>query len=91
MIEAGVVARLLGVRILRLDAGVVLTPIQDAPETLERRPEARPSESFAQVHGSSRMDPILPPSGPVPGGALAQAWGLLQDADRSLSEARRDH
>jgi hypothetical protein len=82
LVEASILARLLGIRLLTLDATVVLVPA-DVPA-----PSAAPRDSPVRTSAPS---PGLPParSGAV-GGRLADAVRTINEGAELLAEARRN-
>ncbi len=77
MVEASVVARLLGMRLLKLDATVVLHPAEVSPV-----PPQRPGEPRAR----SRAGRVLPAPGAR---GLADAVRSIDEGAALLAEARR--
>jgi hypothetical protein len=81
VVEASIVARLLGVRLLRLNATVVIAPA-DVTAQPSARHDSRPR---------TRTRPLgVPPSRSAPvGGGLAQAVQRIDESAAILAEARR--
>ncbi|MBE1515754.1 hypothetical protein [Nesterenkonia halotolerans] len=104
LIEAAVRARLLGFQLLRLDAEVVLTPVRAAPPPLATGPvpgsepgppprrvgRERPNPEKNPGSRSRREPPWSPLSAEEsrPGASMAAARRLLEEADRSLEQAK---
>ena len=83
VVEASVLARLLGIRLLRLDATVVVVPADatstsSVPYQLPRCASARPASV-----PPARSDPV--------GGRLAQAVRSIDEGAELLAEARREN
>lgn len=89
LIEAGIVARLFGIRLLRLDADVVLTPARagDPPDGSDGTPHDQELVNLfghtppATPSGSSQLLPERH--------SLSEARLLLQQSEESLAQARR--
>lgn len=77
LVEASLVARLLGVRLLKLDATVALAPaeVRAVPAPPARR---------------SSVPPAPPPGRAAPGRRLPEAVRTIGAAAESLAAARRD-
>jgi hypothetical protein len=82
LIQASVAARLLGAKLLTLDATVVLVPADvTAPQSAEHRPWGR-----ASARASGRL-----PAGPgAPSRGLAEAVRNIKQGDAALAETRRN-
>jgi hypothetical protein len=76
VIEASVLARLLGVRLLRLDATVVLVPADVTPRS--SAPYAPPARRIRAAGPSGRT------------GGVAAAVRTIDEGARLLNEARRE-
>jgi hypothetical protein len=80
LVEASVVARLLGMRLLRLHATIALAPA-----------EVRPASAGARARASPEATPIArrAPSG-APGRSLRDAIVTIDEAGEVLAEIRRN-
>jgi hypothetical protein len=79
VVEASVVARLLGMRLLKLDATIVLHPAEISPV-----PPQRPGEPRARSHAGRVL--------PAPGArGLSDAVRSIDEGAALLAEARRRH
>lgn len=89
VIDASVQAKLLGLRLLQLEAEVVLTPAQLTPWT----PQASGVSALSPL--GAMPSPSLPdgqgwrPDGDSTVGMLAQARQLVYESERSLAATRR--
>jgi hypothetical protein len=82
LVEASVLARLLGIRLLKLDATVVLTPA----ETAARSAAPRDPPALESARASN-----LPPTRLYPAGrGLAEAIRHINEGEELLAEARQD-
>ena len=82
VVEASVLARLLGLRLLRLDATVVLVPADvSSPSSASYELPAR---------ASARSAPVPPARSEVVGGRLAHAVRSIDEGAELLAEARRE-
>jgi hypothetical protein len=81
VVEASILARLLGIPLLRLDAHIDMVPT-DPDSTVERY-------TTVPVMDLSAL-PVAPATPDEPAGALADAAELLQHASRTLREVRRN-
>jgi len=82
LVEASVVARLLGMRLLKLDATVVLSPADVTRRSAA--PRVLPAVE-------SRPAPHISPSRPQPAGrGLAEAVRHIKEGEELLAEARHD-
>jgi hypothetical protein len=81
-VEASVLARLLGIRLLKVDASVLVFP-SDAPASRSASPDllARPSRLSSKPQAQSRA---------VAGRRLADAVRSINEGAELLAEARRD-
>jgi hypothetical protein len=80
LVEASVVARLLGVRLLRLEASVALAPA-----------EVRPAAARLQPPSSRSLVPSTPPRVRVaPGRRLPEAVRTIGEAAELLAATQRD-
>jgi hypothetical protein len=83
LVEASVLARLLGLRLLTLDVTLVLVPAEvSAP--------APPSAARGLPAGASAGRYGAPPARTVPGGGLADAVRSINEGAEQLAEARRN-
>ena len=80
LVEASVVARLLGVRLLRLHATVTLAPAEVTPATA--------SVQVPASRGITRSAPPRPPG--APGRRLPEAVRTIDEAAEILAKARRE-
>ncbi len=81
VVQASVLARLLGIRLLRLEAIVVLAPADQAPPSAPRVVAGR----------TSARPPGLPPRRPgVAGRGLADAVRSIDEGAELLAQARRN-
>jgi hypothetical protein len=88
LVRAHVVARLLGVRLLRVDADVVLTPAELAGPT-ERQRRRVPSEGrTGTVSTVGATLPTVPAAVRTPGPRLDEVVRVLDEARASLEAAR---
>jgi hypothetical protein len=83
LVEASILARLLGLRLLTLDVTLVLVPAEvSAP--------APPSAARGQHAGGSPRRHSPPPARTVTGGGLADAVRSINEGAELLAEARRN-
>ena len=82
LVEASVVARLLGMRLLKLDATVVLSPADVA--TRSATPRDLPTIE------SGRASEVLPRRPHPAGRGLAEAVRHIKEGEELLAEARHD-
>jgi hypothetical protein len=83
LVKASILARLLGIRLLKLDASVVVVP------AAVRTPSSEPQDSSARVSGDRPApSPAVPParSPAVPPARSGAIGGGLADAVRSINE-----
>jgi hypothetical protein len=81
VVEASILARLLGIRLLRLDARIDMVPT-DSDSIVERYTTVPAIELSAS--------PVAPGTSDEAAGTLADAAELLQHAARTLGEVRRE-
>lgn len=89
VIEAGVQAKLLGLRLLRLDAEVLVTPAQLDSRTLPASPGPAQEPLRSTPLPSLSDRPVRRPEGDSTVGMLAQARQLVTESERSLAATRR--
>jgi hypothetical protein len=85
LVKASILARLLGIRLLKLDASVVVVP------AAVRTPSSEPQDSSARVGDRPAPSPAVPParSGAI-GGGLAEAVRSINEGAALLAESRRN-
>jgi hypothetical protein len=82
--EASIVARLLRLRLLTLDATVVVSPAVVTEPSQQARPATRPARDVrAPLHGAS------PTAAPI-GRRLAQAARIVDESAATLAATRRE-
>jgi hypothetical protein len=81
LVEASILARLLGLRLLTLDVTLVLVPAEVS---------APPSAARGLPAGASAGRHSAPLARPVPGGGLADAVRSINEGAELLAEARRN-
>jgi hypothetical protein len=90
VIEASILARLLGIRLLRLNARIDMMPIDaDRVAVAAERSATMPMTETVPMIGSSAL-PVVPGAPAGSSGTLADAADLLQHASRTLVEVRRE-
>jgi hypothetical protein len=87
-VEASILARLLGIRLLRLHAHIDVAPanFRAAADLHPSAVRSYPAEPWYPTVGLSDPRPQS-----VRGGTLGEAVALLQRASRTLSDTRREH
>jgi hypothetical protein len=82
LVEASILARLLGLRLLTLDVTLVLVPAEVSAPAPTSPPRGLPAGASPRCYG--------PPARPVPGGGLADAVRSINEGAELLAEARRN-
>jgi hypothetical protein len=81
LVEASILARLLGIRLLKLDATVLVSPAEVTASS-RPRPEVRTSPRRSEVSSA--------PTGAAAGRGLADAVRSINEGAEILAEARRN-
>ena len=83
LVEASILARVLGLRLLTLDVTLVLVPAEVSAPAPPSAPRGLPAGASPRRYGP-------PPARPVPGGGLADAVRSINEGAELLAEARRN-
>ncbi len=83
LVEASILGRVLGLRLLTLDVTLVLVPADVSPPAPPSAPRELPAGASPRRNGPPQVRP-------VPGGGLADAVRSINEGAELLAEARRN-